>query len=141
MKKIDLGQTITILANAGVIAGLVFVGVQLNQDRELAEIDRRVAIAGDHKYWAELVSDNQALWNKGLSGEPLSAEEYKTFDALARAREYQLFMAWVNSQSGTFDSGVIEDSEFTQSFVREAALEFSSSPGLMDWYEKYQEFF
>ena len=31
MKKIDLGQTIAILANLGVIASLIFVGVQVQQ--------------------------------------------------------------------------------------------------------------
>jgi hypothetical protein len=31
MKKIDLGQTIAILANVGVIASLIFVGVQVQQ--------------------------------------------------------------------------------------------------------------
>jgi hypothetical protein len=32
MKKIELGQTITILANLGVIASLIFVGVQVRQE-------------------------------------------------------------------------------------------------------------
>jgi len=32
MKKIDLGQTITILANLGVIASLVFLGMQVRQE-------------------------------------------------------------------------------------------------------------
>jgi hypothetical protein len=141
MKKIELGQTLSIIANLGVVAGLAFVGVQLNQDRELAAIDRRQAIAEDHKYWAELVSSNQTIWNKGLSGEPLSAEEYKTFDALAQARQFHLYKEWANSRSDSFAMGAIRSrSGFAESFVREAALEFSSNPGLMDWYEKYQEF-
>ena len=32
MKKIDLGQTLTILANVGVIAGIVFLGYELRQN-------------------------------------------------------------------------------------------------------------
>jgi len=32
MKKIDLGQTITILANVGVIAGIVFLGIEVQQN-------------------------------------------------------------------------------------------------------------
>jgi len=32
MKKIDLGQTITILANVGVIAGIVFLGYEMRQN-------------------------------------------------------------------------------------------------------------
>lgn len=34
MQKIDLGQTITILANIGVIAGIVFLAVELRQNNE-----------------------------------------------------------------------------------------------------------
>ena len=33
MKKIDLGQTIAILANIGVIAGIVFLAVELDLQR------------------------------------------------------------------------------------------------------------
>jgi len=35
LKKIHLGQTIEILANLGVIAGIVFLGVELRQNNEL----------------------------------------------------------------------------------------------------------
>jgi len=35
MKKIDLGQMITILANIGVIAGIVFLALELRQNNEL----------------------------------------------------------------------------------------------------------
>ena len=35
MKKIDLGQAIGILANVGVIAGIVFLGMELRQNNEL----------------------------------------------------------------------------------------------------------
>ena len=35
MKKIDLGQAIGILANVGVIAGIVFLAVELRQNNEL----------------------------------------------------------------------------------------------------------
>ena len=34
MKKIDLGQTLGILANVGVIAGIVFLGYELQQNNE-----------------------------------------------------------------------------------------------------------
>jgi len=38
MKKIDLGQAITILANIGVIAGIVFLGIELRQNSAAAEL-------------------------------------------------------------------------------------------------------
>ena len=47
MKKIDLGQTISILANVGVIAGIVFLGFELRQNNALMAADARV-VRADH---------------------------------------------------------------------------------------------
>jgi hypothetical protein len=41
MKQIDLGQSITILASLGVIAGIVFLGLELRQNNELMEAEAR----------------------------------------------------------------------------------------------------
>ncbi len=41
MKKLDLGQTVGILANIGVIAGIVFLGLELRQNNELLETEAR----------------------------------------------------------------------------------------------------
>ena len=41
MKKIDFGQTIGLLANAGVIAGIVFLAIELRQNNELLEAEIR----------------------------------------------------------------------------------------------------
>jgi len=43
MKKIDLGQTIGILANLGVIAGIAFLAVELSQNNQLLEYEARQA--------------------------------------------------------------------------------------------------
>ena len=41
MKKFDLGQTITMLANIGVIAGIIFLGFELRQNNNLLESQAR----------------------------------------------------------------------------------------------------
>ena len=43
MKKIDLGQTMTILANLGVIAGIAFLAYEVRQNNDLLGIEQRVA--------------------------------------------------------------------------------------------------
>jgi len=43
MKKIDLPQAITILANIGVIAGIVFLGIELNQNNRLLASETSIA--------------------------------------------------------------------------------------------------
>ena len=42
MKKIDLGQTIQIIANIGVIAGIIFLVVELQQNNEALSIQTRL---------------------------------------------------------------------------------------------------
>ncbi len=41
MKTLNLGQTVSILANVGVIAGIIFLGVELQQNNELMEAQAR----------------------------------------------------------------------------------------------------
>ena len=41
MNKIDLGQTLTILANVGVIVGIIFLVLELRQNQDLARAQMR----------------------------------------------------------------------------------------------------
>ena len=41
MHKIDIGQSIAILANLGVVASIVFLGVELRQNREMMRAQTR----------------------------------------------------------------------------------------------------
>jgi len=43
MTKIDLGQVVTILANVGVIVGIIFLAVELSQNNELLAAQARLA--------------------------------------------------------------------------------------------------
>ena len=43
MKNIDLGQAITILANVGVIAGIVLLAYELNQNNQLMQVEARAS--------------------------------------------------------------------------------------------------
>ena len=42
MKKIDLGQTAAVLANLGVIAGVLFLALELQQNNELIAAEGRL---------------------------------------------------------------------------------------------------
>ncbi len=42
MKKIELGQTIAILANVGVIAGILFLAIELRQNNEALGLQSRL---------------------------------------------------------------------------------------------------
>ena len=61
MKKPDIGQTIGLLANLGVIAGIIFLGVELHQNNELMEAEARAARADRLRATAEHVFIDQAF--------------------------------------------------------------------------------
>ena len=61
MKKIDLGQAIAILANVGVIAGIVFLGLELQQNNELLEAQARESLLDRRTGANELLATNGDL--------------------------------------------------------------------------------
>ena len=132
MKKIDLGQTITILANVGVIGGLIFVGIQLQQDRLIARtVAVQDAVSGRIAF-AESLGADAETWVRGLANERLTAIEQAQFDALAAAHELYYFNNWFRNESiGT------EIAE--QRWIREMALDAYTHTGLMDWWRRHVE--
>ena len=78
MKKIDLGHTISILANVGVIAGIVFLAVELRQNNELMAADSRAALSDRLRHVAEVVFTDAGLADilvKARNGDTLSESE------------------------------------------------------------------
>ena len=92
MKKIDLGQTITILANMGVIAGIVFLGIEIRQNQQSLDeanaINRALALREAQNdfstFRTTLVQDEQLteIWTRGLRDEELSEVEEARFALL-----------------------------------------------------------
>ena len=78
MKKIDLGQAITILANVGVITGIVFLAFELRQNNELLEAQSSYAqrsVERDRRTLLIQDPDLIDLYIKAGSGAALSAAE------------------------------------------------------------------
>jgi len=87
-KKIDLGQTIQILANLGVIAGIVFLGIELQQNNALLSAQARagrteLAKDGANRFLAnpELVS----IMVRRRNNEPLTDEDAQKVNPIMRA--------------------------------------------------------
>ena len=81
MKKPDLGQTIGVLANLGVIAGIVFLAIEIRQNNELLRAGARESQvesrAGTLERWAE-DGELMQLRYKASNSEPLTiAEEWR----------------------------------------------------------------
>ena len=85
MKKIDLGQTITILANIGVIAGIVFLGFELNQNNALLESQARYNLVVQRAAINDAVRDPSVLSVilKQAAGEELDLAQTLTLTSVA----------------------------------------------------------
>ena len=78
MKKIDLGQTITILANLGVIAGIGFLAFELNQNNKLLRAQAGYNLLLNRGLWRDDVGSDPEyaeFWLKVEKGGPLSEVE------------------------------------------------------------------
>ena len=79
MKKLDLGQTVSILANVGVIAGIVFLGLELRQNNSLLTAQSAYALLNTKfEYRARLIDNTNGfaeIFQKRNSGEQLTPVE------------------------------------------------------------------
>lgn len=92
MKKIDVGQTLAILANIGVIAGIFFLAIEIRQNQaSLEEQNTLTRLSGRDtafeyfSHWRTLLLENPELfdvWYKGRDGEELTSRERRTYRGL-----------------------------------------------------------
>ncbi len=78
MKKLNLGQTVGILANIGVIAGIVFLGIELRQNNDLMREEAERARSESIREGSTLVVENRELAEilvKESEGDELTAVE------------------------------------------------------------------
>ena len=85
MKKIDLGQSVQVAANLGVIAGIIFLGIEISQNNELMEAQARYNRLVTQTGSQTLIADNAqlaALLAKNDMGDELTPGERRQFEAL-----------------------------------------------------------
>ena len=89
MKKIDLGQAIQIIANVGVIAGIVFLAIELRQNNEY--------MAANARY--DLLQNQVVMLDQIASSEDLSDLIVRAMDSeeLSRADQLRLQMLTIKS--------------------------------------------
>lgn len=94
MKKFDLGKSVSILANVGVIAGILFLAIEIRESREQAIIAN--AIQGTTEIY---------LWIQSLAEEPELAEIFQrgaeNFDGLSEIEKFR-FDSLMRSGIGQF---------------------------------------
>jgi hypothetical protein len=89
LKKLDLGQTVSILANIGVIAGIVFLAIEISQNNELLGAQARASRVALRQADTALVIENPELaaaYFKYTEGEPVTGYEQMLLDQLVNYR-------------------------------------------------------
>ena len=82
MKTLDWKIIAELIAIAALIASLLFVGLQLQQDREIATAQLFADYDNPILEWGGLVSDNSDAWIRGLKGKDLDEAERAIFYTL-----------------------------------------------------------
>ena len=77
-----------------IVVSLVFVGIQLRQDRDLTQVSTFGSMTESANALSDLVHNNSEVWVRGLKGEDLTDAEMAIFMSLVRAVEAR-YMNWI----------------------------------------------
>lgn len=127
MKQDDVVQTIGVLANVGVLAGIVFLAIEIRQNTSAQFAESRQAVLSASREEIILTIDDPGLVLALFSSDPLTPEENVRVDGLLsvvlRAREF----AWLQHRDD-----VIDDAQWNTEFNVLAAF-FDSGRTRLWW--------
>ena len=119
-----LNDWLQVLGLFGVLGGLIFVGMQLQLDRQVASSQQTGAALTQNTAWAQLVSDNGEVWVAGLAGEELPPVEAVQFETMAKAYLFSYFTSWTRAEDGL-------TGQIPTRFAIETAIQLDEHPGLL----------
>ena len=82
MKKTDWKQIAELVGIAAIVASLLFVGLQMQLDRRIAETQAYMESSATGIELSQLLNENREVWIKGLRGDELSDVENSIFSDL-----------------------------------------------------------
>ena len=83
--KLDIKKTLTIITNIGVIAGIIFLAVELQQNNEFLTAESEINLMQNRKYISEVILQDEELvkvFVKIDNGEPLAPADQYRLDAM-----------------------------------------------------------
>jgi hypothetical protein len=137
LKKLDFGQTATLLANLGVIAGIVFLGFELSQNNDLLAAQARYNLIVQRADMNDTVGEPLILeaQHKYESGTELTPVERRAISNLV-AKKVEMW-EW---QYGEYRAGMLElDQLPIANWKRQYHGEDSSPNPVRDHWESLKE--
>jgi hypothetical protein len=104
MRTLKIKDTVELFGIAAIVGSLVFVGMQVRQEQEIAIVDTYGELSQSDIELTFEVGEKIDVWKKGLNGDSLTEEEQDTFSVLAAAvTEYhqRVWIRWL--QIGPLD--------------------------------------
>jgi len=94
MNSTKLNDRLQMLGKPGIIASLVFVGLQLKQTDEIASIEGQENAVQRHYDMLSLIAENADAWQSRCIGEELSAAERVLFAKIFTVYANNNFVGW-----------------------------------------------
>ena len=112
MKKLDFAQSVGLLANLGVIAGILFLVIEIRQNNSLLAAQASYAKFNVERERRARIVDNRAgladIVERAIAGEELTPTETLRLDAYWRDVLDSWQWQFRESQAGRLQSGIID---------------------------------
>ena len=136
MKKLDLGQTLGVLANLAVVAGIVFLAIQIREERDYAIVENTTVVGHGMAEWMSSVAHDPGTAGIILRGaqdfQSLAPLEQFEFDLLMRSWILRVEMGRLAQNRNVSPKGSGPDGEST--VLTGNLIRFFDSPGTRQWW-------
>ena len=95
MDSAKLSDWMQVIGFFALVASLIFVGLQIRQDQEIAIVEAMSHRFENAEALTNLVNENPDIWVRGLDGEELSTEDFAIFSAIADVVEEHYLQSYV----------------------------------------------
>jgi len=131
MSKLDLAQTISILANIGVIAGIVFLGVELQQNNALLAAESRAASLANRMNLREKALDPQ------IAAVIVRASQNEDLTQVERVQLFTLQQMQMEQWEWAHEEAELGEGQLPESIAIRGA--FAAYPGLNEYWQENKQ--
>ena len=138
MKKIDIGQTANTIASIGVIAGILLLVFELNQNRDMMRAQTRNEIS---RGVVELLSSTSTsielsdAWARARAGEELPPAQAVMLETFSES----IFRYWENSHY-QYRQGLYDEEEFSTHLETIVRLVQRDAPLMAWWCRSHRDY-
>jgi hypothetical protein len=123
-------DVVEVIGAAAIVGSLIFVGLQLQQDRQHALTSNMIAFMESESMFEQSLSEHAVTWTKGNSDQPLAEEEKVIFESLVRFNANNKFFRFISVRLLGEDGAL-------------AVLHFAdwlhANPGARQFWEKWEK--